>query len=55
MIINVTAALDSIQEQRVTTLVENDNKKHIYLWVRKYILLPSRRGDYMDWEIHQSV
>ena len=55
MILNVTTALESIQKQRVDPLVENDNQQHIYRWVRKYLLLPSDRGDYTDWEICQSA
>ena len=50
-----TTALKSIQEQRVTTLVENDNQQQIYIWVRKHLLLPSGRGHYTDWELRQSV
>ena len=50
----VTTALESIQEQRVTPLVENGNQQQIYRWVRKHILLPSDRGHYTDWELHQS-
>ena len=30
-----TTALESIQEQQVTPLVENDNQQQIYRWVRK--------------------
>ena len=54
-IINITTALESAQEQRVTTLVENYNQQQIYRWVRKYLLLPLCRGDYTDWELRQSV
>ena len=36
-------------------MVENGNQKQIYIWVRKYFLLPSCRGDYTHWELHQSV
>ena len=52
---NATTALEYIQEQEVKPLVENDNQKHICRWVRKYLLLLSGRGDYMDWELCQSV
>ena len=55
MALNVTTALESIQEQQVTPLVENENQQQIYRWVREYILLPSCSGDYTDWELHQSV
>ena len=55
MILNVTTALKSIQEERVTPLVENDDQQHIYRWVRNYILLPSVRENYTDWELFQSV
>ena len=54
-ILNVTTALESIQEQRVTPLVENDNQQQIYIWVRNHLLLPSGRGDYTDWELCKSV
>ena len=54
-IMSVTKALESIQEQQVTPLVENDNHQQIYRWVRKHILLPSGRGYYTDWELCQSV
>ena len=54
-ILNVTTALESIQEQRVTPLVENENQQHIYRWVRKNLSLPSGRGHYTDWELRQSV
>ena len=54
-IMNVTTALESTQEQRVTPLVENDNQQQIYRWARKHLLLPSGRGHYMDWELRQSV
>ena len=54
-IINVTTALESIQEQQVTPLVENDNQQQIYIWVRKHLLVPSGRGHYTDWELRQSV
>ena len=54
-IMNVTTALESIQEQRVTPLVENDNQQQIYRWVRKFLLLPSVRGHYTDWYLCQSV
>ena len=54
-ILNVTSALESIQEQQVTFLVENDNQQQIYRWVRKNILLPLGRGHYTDWELRQSV
>ena len=52
---NVTTALESIQEQRVTPLVENDNQQQIYRWVRKNLSLPSGKGHYTDWELRQSV
>ena len=39
-IMNITTALESIQEQWVTPMVENDNQQQIYRWVRKCILLP---------------
>ena len=55
MVLNVTTALKSIQEQRFTPLVENDNQQQIYGWVRNYLLLPPGRGDYKDWELCQSV
>ena len=51
----VTTALESVQEQRVTPLAENDNQQQIYRWVRKYLLGPSGRGHYMDWGLLQSV
>ena len=54
-IMKVRTALEYIQEQRVTPLVENGNQKQIYRWVRKHLLLPSGRGHYTDWELHQSV
>ena len=54
-ILNVITALESIQEQRVTPLVENDNKKQIYRWVRNYVLLPFCKRDYTYWDICQSV
>ena len=54
-IMNVTTALESIQEQRVTPLVENDNQQQIYRWFRNYILLPSDRGHYTDWKLCKSV
>ena len=50
-IINVTTALESIQEQRVTPLVENLYHQQIYRWVRKHSLLLSGRGHYMDWDL----
>ena len=50
---DVKTALESIQEQQVTTLFENDNLQQIYRWVGEYLLLMSGRGDYMDWDIHQ--
>ena len=53
-IMNVTTELESIQEQWVPTLGKNGNQQQIYRWVRKYILLASCRGDYTDWELHQS-
>ena len=52
---NVTTTLESIQEQWVTPLVENDNQQQIYRLVRKHILLPSGRGHYTDWELCQSI
>ena len=52
---NITAALEYIQEQWVTPLVENDNQQQIYRWVRKYLLLLPGRGDYTDWALRQSV
>ena len=52
---NVTTALESNQEQQVTPLVENYNHQQIYRLVRKYLILPLCRGDYMDWEFCQSV
>ena len=52
---NFTTALESTQEQQVTPLVENDNQKQIYRWVRKHILFPSGVGHYTDWELRQSV
>ena len=54
-IMNVTIALESTQEQRVTPLVENDNQQQIYRWARKNLLLPSGRGHYTGWELRQSV
>ena len=54
-ILNVTTALEYIQEQRVTPLVENDNQQQIYRWVRKNLSLPSGRGHYTDWGLRQSV
>ena len=54
-IMNVTTALESIQEQQVTPLVENGNQKQIYRWVRKNLSLPSGRLHYTDWELCQSV
>ena len=54
-ILNATTALESIQEQRVTPLIENDNQQQIYRWVRKNLSLPSGRGHYTDWELRQSV
>ena len=51
----VTTALEYIQEQRVTPLVENDNQQQIYRWVRKHLLLLSGRGHYTDWELCQSA
>ena len=51
----VTTELESIQEQRVTPLVENENQQQVYIWVRKYLSLQSCRGDYMYWELRQSV
>ena len=54
-ILNATTALESTQEQWVTPMVENDNQQQIYRWVRKYLLLPLCIGDYMDWELRQSV
>ena len=54
-IMKVTTALEYIQEQRVTPLVENVNQQQIYRRVRKHILLPSCRGHYTDWELRQSV
>ena len=54
-ILHVTIALESIQEQRFTPLVESDNQQQIYRWVRKYLLLPSGKWDYTDWYIHQSI
>ena len=51
----VTTALESIQEQLVTPLVENRNQQQIYRWVRKHLLDPSGRGHYTDWELCQSV
>ena len=51
----VTIELESIQEQRVAPLVENDNQQQIYRWVRKHLLLLSGRGHYTDWEILQPV
>ena len=54
-ILNFTTALECIQEQRVTPLVENDNQQQICRWLRKNILLPSGRGHYTDWELRQSV
>ena len=51
----VATALESIQEQRVTPLVENDNQQQIYRWVRKNLSLPSGREHYTDWELRQSV
>ena len=52
---NVTTALESTQEQRVTPLVENDNQQQIYRWVRNHLLLPSGRRHHTDWGLHQSV
>ena len=52
---NFTTALESIQEQRVTPIVENGNQQQIYRWVRKHLLLPLGRGHYTDWELCQSV
>ena len=54
-IINVTTVLESIQEQRVTPMVENYNQQQIYRWVRKYLLLLLDRGYYTDWELRRSV
>ena len=54
-IMNVKTVLESIQEQRVTPLVENENQQQIYRWVRKNLSLPSGRGHCTDWEIRQSV
>ena len=54
-ILNVTTALESTQEQRVTPLVENDNQQQIYRWFRNYLLLTPGRGDYTDWELRKSV
>ena len=54
-IMNATTALESIQEQWVTPLVENDNQQQIYRWVRKHLLVLSGRGHYTDWELRQSV
>ena len=51
----VTTALESIQLQWITPLVENENQQQIYIWVRKYLLGPSGRGHYTDWGIYQSV
>ena len=36
-------------------MVENDNQKHIYRSVRKYIFLLLGRGDYTDCDICQSI
>ena len=36
-------------------MVENGNQQHIYRWLKRCLLLPQCRGDYTDWEIHQSV
>ena len=52
---NVTTAPESMQEQPVTPLVENDYQQQIYRWVRKYLLLLSCRGDYTDWEADLSI
>ena len=52
-IMNFTTALEYIQEQRVTPLVENRNQQQIYRWVRNHLLLPSGRGHYTDWELCQ--
>ena len=54
-IMKFTTELESIQEQWVTPLVENDNQQQIYRWVRKYLLGQSGRGHYTDWELCQSV
>ena len=54
-ILNVTIALYSIQEQRVTLRIENENQQQIYRWFRNYLLIPSGRGDYTDWDICQSA
>ena len=54
-IMNNTTTLESIQEQRVTPLVENGNQKQIYRWVRKHLLVTSGRGHYTDWYLCQSV
>ena len=53
-ILNFITSLESIQEQQVTPLVENDNQQQIYRWVRNYLLLPSVIVDYTDWELHKS-
>ena len=53
-ILKFTTALESIQEQWVTPLVENDNQQQIYRWVKNHLLIPSDRGDYTDWELCQS-
>ena len=51
----VTTALESIQEQWVTPLVENYNQQQIYRWVRKYLFGPSGSGHYTDWELLQLI
>ena len=50
----VTTALEYIQEQLVTPLVENDNQQQIHRWVIKHLLLPLGRGHFTDWELRQS-
>ena len=54
-IIKVATELESIQYQLVTPLVDNENQKQIYIWVRNYLLLPSCREDYTDWELRKSA
>ena len=38
-IVNITRAQESIQEQRVTPQVENENQQQKYRWVRKHLLI----------------